>query len=133
MIIPPAVAAELAAGRAAGVDVSDPATLDWIVIRPVASAPALPLVSDLGPGEAEVLALALESSGAVVIVNDGLARRVAETLGVKLRGTLGILIDAKRAGLIAAVAPIRDELQGLRFRLARHTRQAVLQEAGEEP
>ncbi|MGD0947660.1 MAG: DUF3368 domain-containing protein [Candidatus Binatia bacterium] len=133
MIIPPAVAAELAAGRAAGVDVPDPATLDWIVIRRVASAPALPLVSDLGPGETEVLALALESSDAIVIVDDALARRVAETIGIKLRGTLGILIDAKRAGLIAAVTPILDELEGLRFRLARHTRQAVLQEAGEEP
>jgi uncharacterized protein len=133
VIIPPAVAAELAAGRAAGVDVPDPATLDWIVIRRVASAPALPLVSDLGPGETEVLALALESSDAIVIVDDALARRVAETIGIKLRGTLGILIDAKRAGLIAAVTPILDELEGLRFRLARHTRQAVLQEAGEEP
>jgi predicted nucleic acid-binding protein len=82
-------------------------------------------------GETEVLALALESSGAVVIVDDALARRVAETLGIKLRGTLGILIDAKRAGLIAAVAPILDELEGLRFRLARHTRAAVLRLAGE--
>jgi hypothetical protein len=33
---------------------------DWVVVRRPASSVALPLVTDLGPGEREVLALALE-------------------------------------------------------------------------
>ncbi|HXG65668.1 MAG TPA: DUF3368 domain-containing protein [Blastocatellia bacterium] len=133
IIVPPAVIAELAAGRALGVDLPDPAALDWVTIRSPASAVALPLVTDLGPGETEVLALALESSDAVVILDDHLARQVAETLGIRLTGTLGVLLDAKRRGLVSAIAPLLDQLQSLRFRLSPHTRAAVLTLAGEGP
>jgi hypothetical protein len=61
------------------------------------------LVTDLGPGEREVLALALESPDSVCILDDALA----------------------------AVRPFLDQLQRLRFRLASYTRVAVLQLAGE--
>lgn len=43
----------------------------------------------------------------------------------------GFWIDAKRAGIASAVRPFLDQLQSLRFRLASHTRVAVLQLAGE--
>jgi predicted nucleic acid-binding protein len=42
------------------------------------------------------------------------------------------LLDAKRAGLIPKVTPLLDQLDALRFRLAPHTRAAVLKLAGEE-
>ena len=48
-----------------------------------------------------------------------------------MTGTLGILLDAKRAGLIDAVAPLLDALQQLRFRLSSSTRADVLKLAGE--
>ena len=89
--------------------------------------------SPLGPGETEVLMLALELPEAVAVLDDALARQVAETLNLSLTGTLGLLIDAKRAGLISAVGPWLDQLQALRFRLAIHTRMAVLKLADEEP
>ena len=80
IVIPPAVAEELAAGKSAGIDVPEVGGLEWITMRRPVSAPALPLVTDLGPGESQVLALALEMPGAVVIVDDFLARRTAEAL-----------------------------------------------------
>lgn len=132
VVIPPAVVDEVAVGRASGVNLPDLKGLDWITVRRPASAAALPLVTDLGPGETEVLMLALESPEAVAVLDDALARQVAETLNLKLSGTLGLLIDAKRAGLISAVGPLLDQLQALRFRLATHTRIAVLKLAGEE-
>jgi len=92
---------------------------------------ALPLVTDLGPGEAEVLMLALEMRDAVVVLDDALARRVAQSLGCRLTGTLGLLLDAKRAGLIPAVRPALDQLDSLRFRLASHTRLTILKLANE--
>lgn len=55
-----------------------------------------------------------------------LARQVAGTLGLSLTGTLGLLLDAKKANLIPLVKPILDQLQALRFRLAPHTRAAIL-------
>jgi predicted nucleic acid-binding protein len=87
----------------------------------------------MGPGETQVLMLALESRDAIVVLDDALARQTAENLGIRLTGTLGLLLDAKRAGIIAVVAPLLDRLQSLRFRLAPHTRAAVLKLAGEEP
>jgi predicted nucleic acid-binding protein len=92
----------------------------------------LPLATDLGPGETQVLMLALEVPEAVAVLDDALARQVAEALNLKLTGTLGLLIDAKRAGLVSAVGPLLDQLQALRFHLAMHTRIAVLKLAGEE-
>jgi len=131
IVIPPAVAEELWTGRIVGVSLPDPTTLDWVTVRRPTSTAAVPLVTDLGPGEAEVLMLALESRDAVVILDDALARRAAAMLGLRVTGTLGLLLDAKRAGLIPAIAPILDQLHALRFRLASHTRIAVLALAGE--
>lgn len=131
IIVPSAVVDELAVGRAAGVALPDPAALEWVVIQRPASEKALRLITDLGPGESEVLMLGLELPDSVLILDDGLARRVAESLGLRLTGTLGLLLDAKRAGLIPEVGSLLDQLQALRFRIAPHTRRAVLDLAGE--
>lgn len=131
--VPPAVVEELSVGRALGLNVPDPKGLDWVTIRGPLSAPVLPLIRDLGPGETQVLALGLETADSLVVLDDALARRVAQTLGLPLRGTLGLLLDAKRAGLVSHVVPLLDQLQALRFRLAPETRTAVLQLAGEQP
>jgi len=131
VIVPPAVAEEVAIGRAAGVSLPDLAVLEWVTVRRPVGELALPLVTDLGPGETAVLRLALELPEAVVVLDDALGRRVAETLGLRLTGTLGVLLDAKHIGLVTAVAPLLDQLQALRFRLAPHTREAVLKLAGE--
>jgi len=111
----------------------DPTVLEWITVRPPASAAVLPLITDLGPGETAVLALALESTNAIVILDDALARQVAAMLSIPFRGTLGVLRDAKQAGLVSAITPLLDQLQGLGFRLSSHTREVILDLAGEAP
>jgi predicted nucleic acid-binding protein len=113
------------------VHLPDVEALDWITIRRPKGESALPLISDLGPGEAEALMLALEMPGCVVVLDDAAARRTAQTLGLRLTGTLGLLLDAKKAGLVAEVRPVLDRLEDLRFRLARHTYEAVLRLADE--
>lgn len=131
VIVPPAVVEEIAVGRAAGVNLPDLSALEWMTVRHPTSELALPLVTDLGPGETQVLMLALELRESVAVLDDALARRIAETLGLRLTGTLGLLLDAKRAGRIAGVGPLLDQLQALGFRLAPQTRAAVLKLAGE--
>jgi predicted nucleic acid-binding protein len=133
VIIPPAVVEELRVGRELGISLPDPTRLNWVEIRRPVSASALPLVTDLGPGEAEVLMLALESTEPIVVLDDMLARRMAQISGLRLTGTLGLLLDAKRAQLVQAIKPFLDQLQSLRFRVAPYTRAAVLKLAGEEP
>ncbi|MBI2987650.1 MAG: DUF3368 domain-containing protein [Deltaproteobacteria bacterium] len=129
--VPPAVQEELNTGRSLGLSLPDLQRLDWIIVCAPASAVTLPLVTDLGSGEREVLALALETPDSVCVLDDALAREVARTLQLRFTGTLGVLIDAKRAGIIPAVRPLLDQLQSLGFRLAAHTRAAVLKLAGE--
>jgi uncharacterized protein len=75
VIVPEAVVEELAIGQAHGVPLPDLRAVEWIVVRRPVSAAALPLVVDLGPGETQVLALALESHDAIIVVDDDLARR----------------------------------------------------------
>ena len=90
------------------------------------------MIHDLGPGEAEVLALALETQNSLVILDDALARREAVLQKIPLTGTLGLLLDAKRAERISEIKPLLDQLQTLRFRLAAHTYDAILRQAGEQ-
>jgi predicted nucleic acid-binding protein len=85
----------------------------------------------LGRGESSVLALALESKSPLVILDDGLGRRAAELLRIPLTGTLGLLLDAKKTGLVPAVMPLLNQLDRLRFRVSTTTRAAVLKLAGE--
>jgi uncharacterized protein len=125
------VVQDLTVGRAQGVNLPDPTVLDWVPVRSPASVDVLPLVTHLGPGETEVRALALESTDALVILDDALARQVADMLSIRYRGTLGVLFDAKEAGLVSAIAPLLDQLQALGFRLSSHTRQLILELAGE--
>jgi predicted nucleic acid-binding protein len=133
VLIPPGVESELAVGRSLGLDLPDPGQLSWLSIRQPTRSTFVSLPPGLDAGEAEVLMLALECSDAVVILDDALARRAAQTLGLRMTGTLGLLLDAKQAGLISMITPVLDTLQSLGFRLSLQTRALVLKLAGESP
>ena len=55
----------------------------------------------LDPGEAEVLALALTLSDALVLLDDETARSEARRLKLRVRGTLGVLAQAYRAKILS--------------------------------
>ncbi len=131
IVVPPAVLAELDAGIAKGLDLPQLENLQWIRIQAPIGAKAASLITDLGPGESQVLMLALEMPGSIALLDDALARRVATAKGIPIKGTLGLLLDARRAGHLPAVKPSLDRLQELGFRIAQQTRDAVLKLAGE--
>jgi len=131
IFVPPVVVEELAVGRSLGISLLDIETLNWMTIRHPASEIALPLVAHLGPGETEVLMLTLEMPEAVAVLDDGVARQIAETLGLHFTGTLGLLLDAKNAGLVTEIRPLLDHLNALQFRLAHHTYEIIFQLADE--
>lgn len=130
IIVPDGVRTELAEGRVRGVTLPDPDAIFWITIRTPQNRKILPLVTDLGSGEREVLALAVEIP-ALALIDDSTARKHARLLGVSCTGTLRVILKARAAGLIPSVRPILDRLDALRFRLAPETRAAVLKIAGE--
>ena len=60
-------------------------------------------------------------------------RRTAGVLGVPFVGTLGVLIAAKRRGLLAALRPCLDALDAFHFHVAEQLREQVLRDTGEGP
>lgn len=64
-----------------------------------------------GRGESEVLALALKPGVWRAVVDDLEARRCAQALGARVIGTLGVVLRAKRKGLIPAARPVVDRLR----------------------
>jgi predicted nucleic acid-binding protein len=97
--IPTAVAAELHEGTLRGLDLPAFESLGWMRIRQPTGQLLLPMVTDLGAGEREVLALGTETADSIVILDDGLARQYARLLNLTLTGTLGVLLKAKETGL----------------------------------
>jgi hypothetical protein len=84
----------------------------------------------LGKGESEVIALSLEEKS-VAVLDDYVARKTARELGLKVKGTLGILIDAKKEGKIKELKPLLDELIKKDFRISKKLYEKALELAGE--
>ena len=131
IIVPKAVVAELEAGRRQGEDVPELDNYEWIKIRAIRSPQILGLSTDFGPGETEVLALALEESDSLVIIDEKLARKIARLRGLRVTGTAGILLKAKQEGHILAVKPFIDQLQDIHFHLSDNVRTLILSIAEE--
>ncbi len=66
---------------------------------------------DLGPGESSVLAYAYVNAGSIAIIDDLAARRCAEALRIPLRGTLGLVLIAKKRGVLPAARPVLLKLK----------------------
>lgn len=91
------------------------------------------LAWDLGAGESEVLSYAHQNEGRAAVLDDRAARRCAHALEVPCVGTLGIILRAKRQGVIPAAVPLLKSLQATGFRLdAAVLRPALLAVANEE-
>lgn len=104
----------------------------WIIPKPVANMAAVAALHALGRGEAEAIVLAVEHPGSLVVLDDRQGRGVAIHLGLNVIGTLGILLVAKRKGLIQSLAIAIDNLQTRRgFRIAADLKATVLREVGE--
>ena len=129
--VPEAVKKELKEGQAQGEDVPQLENYTWVEIRSVSMPRYLQLIADLGPGESEVLALAANHPSALVILDDKLARRIAEMQGFRLTGTAGVLLRAKQKGLVPALKPVIEKLIDLDFRLKPDLVKATLELAGE--
>ena len=104
----------------------------WIVQKSVTNMAAVAALHDLGRGEAEAIMLAVEHPGSLVILDDRQGRLVAGHLGLNVIGTLGVLLVAKRKGLIQSLATAIEQLQTrIGFRIRADLKAKVFQEAGE--
>jgi uncharacterized protein len=103
----------------------------WIQVSDVRDRAAVAaLVEDLGAGESEAIVLATEL-GLPLLIDDGAGRAVARARGLQVTGTLGMLLEARRAGLIERVRPLTDQLRAVDFRADEALIESILREAGE--
>ncbi|MBN9690820.1 MAG: DUF3368 domain-containing protein [Verrucomicrobia bacterium] len=68
---------------------------------------------DLGAGESEAIALARETNGCVLLMDERLGRSVAKRLGLQVTGLVGVLVDARERGLLRDPKGVVDDLQEL--------------------
>ncbi|MVN22557.1 DUF3368 domain-containing protein [Mucilaginibacter arboris] len=85
----------------------------------------------LDVGEASAIALANEINHDYLILDDLKARYFAEQKGLKVKGTLGVLLTAKIKGIIPFLLPYLDALQQTNFRISKNLVQQILNDAGE--
>lgn len=113
LIIPEAVYRELT-----DIDPPVPGSLeaqaaDWLQVRQVIDLSIVQWLQNqarLDPGESEAIALALELKADLLLIDERRGRAEADRLGVRITGLLGILVEAKRRNLIAAVMPLIDTM-----------------------
>ena len=116
VLIPPTVKAELLAGgsRAGASEIQN---ARYIRTAPLLDPRRADLLSDLDRGEAEVIALAMEHNADLVIIDERLARRHAQRVGLYVTGVLGVLLRAKKQALVDEIHPLIHQLRqsGIRF------------------
>ena len=105
---------------------------NWVSIKsPIDNQRQKVLEVAVDKGEASAIALALEQSDCLLIIDDLKGRKLAKRLGINITGTLGVLVQAKQSGHLAAVRPLLEKLQQTDFRLTNQLLEEVLQAAGE--
>jgi len=131
VLVPDAVWQEVAEGGH-----EDPAarliqTASWIQRLPPAPPDPLVMAWDAGPGETAVISHARSAPDMRAVVDDDYARRCARVLGVRTLGTCGVLVLAKRRGVIPIVRPGLEALRGAGLWLSDSLVRTLLDEAGE--
>ncbi len=133
IVIPNAVWQEVVATGADRPGAVAVSAAKWITVEAVSDRARVDgFASQLDLGESEALALATEKGAGIVLLDEKDARQMAEHIGLVPLGTVGILIWARRNGLIAN---LRLELDALRergkFRVSESLYAAALRAVGE--
>lgn len=101
------------------------ASCTWIKVEPVKNRMAVETLSlTLDKGEAEAIVLSKEKES-LLIIDDGAGRKTAELLGVKITGTIGILLLASKDGKLS-LRKTMDELKSAGFRLSEKEYKRIL-------
>ncbi len=83
------------------------------------------------PGESAAVALATANPGCLLLIDDAAGRRLAESLGVRCVGVGGLLLRAKRAGLVPSLTIEMSALRAHGYYLGDKVTNELLKAAGE--
>ncbi|WNZ47500.1 DUF3368 domain-containing protein [Leptolyngbya boryana CZ1] len=133
ILIPPTVHAELTTGNHLAKLLIPNAT--WIEIRPLQQTERIEQLlktPGLDRGECAAIALAEELQADRLLMDERAGRNLAQTLGLPIIGTIGILLLAREQRIISEVSPLLNGLIDQGTWISPAFYQQVLQMAGEE-
>ena len=114
--------------------VRDAQSNGWLQVRQVEDQPLVQvLLRDLDRGEAEAIALAVETNASQLLLDEREGRDAAKSLGLRVTGVLGVLLRARREGSLASLREAMAELQTeAGFYVRQDLFDALVREGGEK-
>jgi predicted nucleic acid-binding protein len=131
VVIPEAAVLEIQRKGAADPAVQALALATWLGSVDPGPTPANIAALRLGDGESAVLAHALANPGSGAILDDERARKAATALGIPHQGTIGVVVFAKRQGIIPAARPVVEQLRQQGMYLTDQLMNQALAQVGE--
>ena len=100
----------------------------WIIVKQVASRQLEKiLLLNVDEGEASAMALYLEQTeDALLVIDERKGRLIAKELGIKIIGTIGLLINAGEKGIIEDLSEIIRRIEQTDFRLSPKLKKQLL-------
>jgi predicted nucleic acid-binding protein len=79
----------------------------------------------------KILEASVDKGEASAIIDDLKGRNLAETLGIKITGTLGVILEAKLSGKIKSVKPLLIKIKQTDFHFPEELEKKILAKANE--
>jgi len=119
LLIPQAVYDEVVSAEKSRPGSAEVFAADWIKVQKVSDQTAVLLLREqLDQGESEAIVLALETKAEALLIDEARGRRIAQSRGLPHIGTVGVIVLAKRRGMIEAATALLDELSAVGFRMS---------------
>lgn len=132
ILIPEAVYNELARVKRTQPGALQVLNASWIKVIPIENQTiAAKLEAHLDLGESEAITLALEKNADILIIDEVAGRAVAKQLVNKIIGIIGVLLAAKKTGIINSIKPYLIQLQNTGFRISQDLFEFALKQADE--
>jgi predicted nucleic acid-binding protein len=106
-------------------------TFEWIKIEQIQDRKSISYFLDLDKGEAEAIVLATESEADLILLDESPGRFHAKHAGLRVTGTIGILVKAKKQGLISELKPLILDLKDKGVWLSESLIERILELANE--
>jgi predicted nucleic acid-binding protein len=105
---------------------------DWVIITEVKDKFKQKILElQIDKGESSAIALAIEIPYSTLILDDFKARKIAQQLGLRITGTIGVIVKAKLTGKISSIKPYLDKIKKTNFRISSEIELQALKEANE--
>jgi len=105
---------------------------EWITVEEVTDKKKIRLLElELDLGEASAIALAIEEENSLLIIDERKGREIAKRMGLKITGILGVILKAKKEGVLDFIKPIIENLEAAGFWISPKLKTMVLEKADE--